>query len=101
LGGRHSFEVLKCFFLASICSTFNFSVPELSWLTAFLLVAACLVLHYVPMRVLLLLWGLIKFSRRIIRPHTVPNNEVLDLLSRVPNDEEVVSTFLHKYTKID
>lgn len=71
-------------------STFNFSVPELSWLTACLLLVACLVLHYVPIRVLLLLWGLIKFSRRIIRPHSVPNNEVLDLLSRVPDDEEIV-----------
>ncbi|KFB36651.1 AGAP007646-PA-like protein [Anopheles sinensis] len=74
----------------SVKNTFNFSVPELSWLTALLLLAACLVLHYVPIRVLLLLWGLVKFSRRIIRPHTVPNNEVLDLLSRVPDDEEII-----------
>lgn len=72
-------------------STFNYSVPELSWLAAFLLLMACLVLHFVPMRVLLLLWGIVKFSRRLIRPHSVPNNEVLDLLSRVPNDEELVS----------
>lgn len=56
-----------------------------------LLVAATLVLHFVPIRVILLLWGLVKFSRRLIRPNTVPNNEVLDLLSRVPNDEEMVS----------
>ncbi|XP_050073735.1 multiple C2 and transmembrane domain-containing protein isoform X3 [Anopheles maculipalpis] len=74
----------------SVKNTFNFSVPELSWLTALLLLAACLVLHYVPIRVLLLLWGLVKFSRRIIRPHSVPNNEVLDLLSRVPDDEEII-----------
>ncbi|XP_049543863.1 multiple C2 and transmembrane domain-containing protein [Anopheles darlingi] len=74
----------------SVKNTFNFSVPELSWLTALLLLVACLVLHYVPMRILLLLWGLAKFSRRIIRPHSVPNNEVLDLLSRVPDDEEII-----------
>uniref|UniRef100_A0A182NHJ8 C2 domain-containing protein n=1 Tax=Anopheles dirus TaxID=7168 RepID=A0A182NHJ8_9DIPT len=74
----------------SVKNTFNFSVPELSWLTALLLLVACLVLHYVPIRVLLLLWGLVKFSRRIIRPHSVPNNEVLDLLSRVPDDEEII-----------
>uniref|UniRef100_A0A1Q3G4Q9 Putative conserved plasma membrane protein n=1 Tax=Culex tarsalis TaxID=7177 RepID=A0A1Q3G4Q9_CULTA len=74
----------------SVKNTFNFSVPELSWLTATLLLAACLVLHYIPIRMLLLLWGLIKFSRRLIRPHSVPNNEVLDLLSRVPDDEEII-----------
>lgn len=72
-------------------STFNFSVPELSWLTALLLFGAMLVLHFIPMRALLLMWGIIKFSKRIIRPHTVTNNEILDLLSRVPDDEEMVN----------
>lgn len=37
-----------------------------------------------------MIWGIIKFSKRIIRPHAVTNNEVLDLLSRVPDDEELV-----------
>lgn len=36
------------------------------------------------------MWGIIKFSKRIIRPHAVTNNEVLDLLSRIPDDEELV-----------
>ena len=70
---------------------FNYSVPELTWLAVLLLVLATLVLHYLPFRVILLLWGLVKFSRRLIRPNTVPNNEVLDLLARIPNDEEMVS----------
>lgn len=74
-------------------STFNFSVPELSWLTAMLLFAAMIVLHLIPIRALLLMWGIIKFSKRIIRPHAVTNNEVLDLLSRVPDDEELVIIF--------
>lgn len=43
------------------------------------------------MRVILLAWGLIKFSKRLIRPHVVPNNEVLDILSRIPDDDEMVS----------
>lgn len=73
-------------------STFNFSVPELSWLAVFLLFLACLVLHFIPIRILLILWGCTKFSRRLIRPHSVPNNEVLDLLSRVPDDEQMVSS---------
>lgn len=74
-----------------ILSTFNFSVPELSWLTALLLLIGVVVLKIIPIRMLLLLWGIIKFSKKIIKPHTVNNNEVLDLLSRVPDDEEIVS----------
>lgn len=38
-----------------------------------------------------MLWGTNKFFRRIFRPHSVPNNELLDLLSRVPDDEMLVS----------
>jgi hypothetical protein len=52
-----------------------------------------IVLHFIPIRVLLLAWGIIKFSKRIIRPHAVTNNEVLDFLSRVPDDEEMVILF--------
>lgn len=33
-----------------------------------------------------------KFTRKMLRPNRVPNNELLDLLSRVPDDETLVST---------
>ncbi|XP_036332548.1 multiple C2 and transmembrane domain-containing protein [Rhagoletis pomonella] len=68
-------------------NTFNFSVPELTWLAAVLLIGAIVVLHFIPIRFLLLFWGIMKFSRRILRPNTIPNNELLDFLSRVPDDE--------------
>uniref|UniRef100_A0A1B0AMI4 C2 domain-containing protein n=2 Tax=Nemorhina TaxID=44051 RepID=A0A1B0AMI4_9MUSC len=70
-------------------NTFNFSVPELTWLAVVLLIVAIIVLHFIPIRFLLLFWGIMKFSRRILRPNTIPNNELLDFLSRVPNDEEL------------
>ncbi|KAJ8960227.1 hypothetical protein NQ318_003952 [Aromia moschata] len=73
--------------LESIKNTFNFTVPYLSWIAIVLLVLAAVVLYFLPMRYLLMLWGLNKFFRRILRPHSVPNNEVLDLLSRIPDDE--------------
>ncbi|TDG48322.1 hypothetical protein AWZ03_005277 [Drosophila navojoa] len=73
----------------STINTFNFSVPELTWLAVVLLLGAILVLHFVPLRWLLLFWGLMKFSRRILRPNTIPNNELLDFLSRVPDNEEI------------
>lgn len=72
-------------------SLFNFSVPELTWLAAILLTVVSIVLQLIPTRILLLIWGIIKFSRRLVRPHCIPNNEVLDLLSRVPDNEQLVS----------
>ncbi|KAI8037104.1 hypothetical protein M5D96_009851, partial [Drosophila gunungcola] len=50
----------------STINTFNFSVPELTWLAVVLLLGAILVLHFVPLRWLLLFWGLMKFSRQPI-----------------------------------
>ncbi|TMW44632.1 hypothetical protein DOY81_010287 [Sarcophaga bullata] len=70
-------------------NTFNFSVPELTWLAVVLLIGAIVVLHYIPIRFLLLFWGIMKFTRRILRPNTIPNNELLDFLSRIPDDEEI------------
>lgn len=83
---------LFCF----ISSTFNFTVPYLSCIAIILLVSATIVLYIMPVRYLLMLWGTNKFFRRILRPHAVPNNEILDLLSRIPDDELLVSTFREK-----
>ena len=32
-------------------------------------------------------WGINKFARKLIAPDSNPNNELLDFISRVPNDE--------------
>ncbi|KAF4518390.1 hypothetical protein B566_EDAN010482 [Ephemera danica] len=74
----------------SIKNTFNFTVPYLSWLAICLLAVGAAVLYLVPMRFLIMLWGVNKFARKLVRPHTVPNNELLDFLSRVPDDEALV-----------
>ena len=42
---------------------------------------------FIPCRVIIMLWGVNKFSRSLLMPNSVPNNELLDFLSRVPNDE--------------
>ncbi|KAG6443491.1 hypothetical protein O3G_MSEX002846 [Manduca sexta] len=68
----------------------NFTVPYLSYLAIIMLVGAMLVLYVIPLRYLLMVWGINKFTRKILRPHTIPNNEVLDLLSRVPDDETLL-----------
>ncbi|XP_056638791.1 multiple C2 and transmembrane domain-containing protein isoform X6 [Diorhabda sublineata] len=73
--------------LEGVKNMFNFTIPYLSCIAIFLLIVATIVLYIMPIRYLLMLWGLNKFFRRILRPHSVPNNELLDLLSRIPDDE--------------
>lgn len=82
--------------LKFIYSMFNFTVPYLSWIAITLLLIGTVVLYLIPIRYLLMLWGMNKFFRRILRPHTVPNNELLDLISRIPDDEMLVSGYLFK-----
>uniref|UniRef100_A0A8D8VRC3 Multiple C2 and transmembrane domain-containing protein 1 n=1 Tax=Cacopsylla melanoneura TaxID=428564 RepID=A0A8D8VRC3_9HEMI len=79
-------RILKVLRLGCVlcCSTFNFSVPFISHLAIILLILISILLYYVSVRYLAIAWGINKFLRKILRPHTVPNNELLDLLSRVP-----------------
>ncbi|KAG7296565.1 hypothetical protein JYU34_020358 [Plutella xylostella] len=68
----------------------NFTVPYLSYLAIIMLIGAMVVVYIIPLKYLLMAWGVNKFTRKILRPHTIPNNEVLDLLSRVPDDETLL-----------
>ncbi|KAI6225082.1 Multiple C2 and transmembrane domain-containing protein 2 [Aphelenchoides fujianensis] len=80
-------------FLASLLerirNTFNFTVPYLSYLAIFVLSAATVLLYFVPLRWIVLAWGLNKFTKRLRKPHYVENNELLDFLSRVWSDQEI------------
>ncbi len=67
----------------SVKNTFNFSVPFLSWLAIWALGAAAVLLYFVSPRYLIMAWGLNKFTKKLIRPNFVNNNEVMDFLSRV------------------
>jgi len=82
-------------YIASLCervkNLFNFTIPYLSYLAMLLAIAGAIVLYFIPVRYLILAWGVNKFSRKILRPHSVPNNELLDLISRVPDDEELLN----------
>ncbi|KAG8222833.1 hypothetical protein J437_LFUL010349 [Ladona fulva] len=74
----------------SIKNTFNFTVPYLSWIAIILIAVVAVILYYIPVRYLLMAFGVNKFARKLIRPHTIPNNEILDFLSRVPDDEDLL-----------
>ena len=74
-------------------STFAWTVPFLSWLAIAVLVVVGAVLYLVPLRWLVLAWGVNKFAKKLVRPHSLNNNELLDFLSRVPDSEELVRRF--------
>lgn len=63
------------------------------------MVTITVVLYFIPVRYLVMMWGINKFSRKLLRPDTVPNNELLDFLSRVPDDEDLVSGFIERFAQ--
>ncbi|XP_047027144.1 multiple C2 and transmembrane domain-containing protein-like [Helicoverpa zea] len=71
----------------SIKNLFNFTVPFLSLLAIFLILVIAFVMFMIPTKYIFIIWGIHKFTRKILRPNRIPNNEIMDLLSRVPNDE--------------
>ncbi|CAD5206027.1 unnamed protein product [Bursaphelenchus okinawaensis] len=75
--------------LERIRNTFNFTVPYLSYLAIFVLMAATVLLYFVPLRWVIMVWGINKFTKKLRKPHFVDNNELLDFLSRVPCDAEL------------
>uniref|UniRef100_H2Y6V8 C2 domain-containing protein n=1 Tax=Ciona savignyi TaxID=51511 RepID=H2Y6V8_CIOSA len=72
-------------------NTFAWRVPFLSWLAVCVLCVVAVVLYYFPLRGIVLLWGINKFTKRLRKPNFVPNNEVMDFLSRVPSNVQIVS----------
>ncbi|XP_028968713.1 multiple C2 and transmembrane domain-containing protein 1 [Galendromus occidentalis] len=72
-------------------NTFNFSVTFLSWLAVIALCVASLLLYLVPLRYIILAWGINKFTKKLRNPDVIPNNELLDFLSRVPDNEERIN----------
>jgi len=72
-------------FSEQISNSVTWSVPFLSWLAVAVLAVVTLVLYLIPIRVIVLLWGVNKFTKKLRKPNFVPNNELMDYLSRVPS----------------
>uniref|UniRef100_A0A8C1VRS3 Multiple C2 domains, transmembrane 1a n=1 Tax=Cyprinus carpio TaxID=7962 RepID=A0A8C1VRS3_CYPCA len=72
-----------------IKNTFNWTVPFLSWLSIVALCAATLAVYFIPLRYIVLAWGVNKFTKKLRDPYSIDNNELLDFLSRVPSDVQV------------
>ncbi|XP_075063809.1 multiple C2 and transmembrane domain-containing protein 2 isoform X1 [Mixophyes fleayi] len=82
-------EEIACFG-ERIKNTFNWSVPFLSFLACSILLVATIILYVIPLRYIILVWGINKFTKRLRNPYAIDNNEFLDFLSRVPSDVQKV-----------
>ncbi|XP_062404869.1 multiple C2 and transmembrane domain-containing protein 2 isoform X2 [Sardina pilchardus] len=69
-----------------IKNTFNWSVPFLSNMVFLVLVIATVLTYFIPVRYIILAWGINKFTKKIRKPFAIENNEIMDFLSRVPSD---------------
>uniref|UniRef100_A0A3B4B5T9 C2 domain-containing protein n=1 Tax=Periophthalmus magnuspinnatus TaxID=409849 RepID=A0A3B4B5T9_9GOBI len=69
---------------------FNWSVPFVSCLAGLMLFIAATLLYFIPLRYLVLIWGVNKFTKKLRNPYTIDNNEILDFLKRVPSDVQKV-----------
>ncbi|CAK6951097.1 multiple C2 and transmembrane domain-containing protein 2 [Scomber scombrus] len=73
-----------------IKNIFNWSVPFLSCLACLVLFLATALLYFIPVRYIVLIWGVNKFTKKLRNPYTIDNNEILDFLKRVPSDVQKV-----------
>ncbi|XP_021091246.1 multiple C2 and transmembrane domain-containing protein 2 isoform X2 [Mesocricetus auratus] len=73
-----------------IKNMFNWTVPFLSLLACLILAIATVALYFIPLRYIVLLWGINKFTKKLRNPYAIDNNELLDFLSRVPSDIQKV-----------
>uniref|UniRef100_A0A672TRK2 Multiple C2 and transmembrane domain-containing protein 1 n=1 Tax=Strigops habroptila TaxID=2489341 RepID=A0A672TRK2_STRHB len=80
-----------------IKNTFNWTVPFLSWLAIVALSVFTIILYFIPLRYIVLVWGINKFTKKLRSPYAIDNNELLDFLSRVPSDVQVVCIFLNHH----
>ncbi|XP_050351847.1 multiple C2 and transmembrane domain-containing protein-like [Nymphalis io] len=74
----------------SIKNLFNFTVPFVSFLAIFFIIVITFVMYLIPFNYICIIWGIHKFTKKILIPNRIPHNEILDLLSRVPDDETLM-----------
>ncbi|CAH2990089.1 unnamed protein product [Chilo suppressalis] len=67
----------------------SFAVPYLSCIAITALLITAISLYFVPCNYLIMTLGIYKFMRKFLNPDRVPNNDLLDFLSRVPDDEDL------------
>lgn len=74
--------------IESLENVFNFSVPIISWFIYVFFILITIFLYFVPLRLLVLVWVVNRFRKGLIKNRT-DTNEVINFLSRVPDNEEL------------
>ncbi|ELW70734.1 Multiple C2 and transmembrane domain-containing protein 2 [Tupaia chinensis] len=82
-----------------IKNTFNWTVPFLSSLACLILAVATVALYFIPLRYIVLIWGINKFTKKLRNPYSIDNNELLDFLCRVPSDVQKVMSWMVATTR--
>ena len=49
----------------------------------------------IVLRILIIIWGVNKITKKLVRPWATSNNELTDFLSRVPDRVELVRNRIH------
>ena len=83
---QNSLGLLASYF-EKLCNIINFSVPFISLMAAAALLAASGLLYLFPLRYLLIILISPKFIKNLITPGCPTNEELLNFLSRVPDNE--------------
>uniref|UniRef100_A0A671SSQ8 Multiple C2 and transmembrane domain-containing protein 1-like n=1 Tax=Sinocyclocheilus anshuiensis TaxID=1608454 RepID=A0A671SSQ8_9TELE len=86
---QNALDEVACFG-ERVKNTFNWSVPFLSWLAITVLCAGATLIYFIPLRFIVLVWGINKFIKKLRDPYIIETNELLDFLSRVPSDVQLV-----------
>lgn len=64
----------------------SFKVPFISYLTMSILVISSAAFYWIPYNYLMMSLGIYKFTRKFLNPDRILNNDLLDFISRVPDN---------------
>ena len=76
--------------IESLENVLNFSVPFISWFIYIFFLVVTIFLYFAPLRLLVLIWVVNRFRKGLLKNGT-DTNEVINFLSRVPDNEELVN----------
>ncbi|XP_063633576.1 multiple C2 and transmembrane domain-containing protein-like [Cydia splendana] len=74
-------------FAERIYNLATFKVPFLSYVTMVLLCGASFAVYFISINYMMMVFGTYKFFRKHLNPSRKPNNDLIDFISRIPDNE--------------
>ena len=87
MGLHHS--IVHFEYCLSFHSLLNWSVPFLSWMAILVFSGGAVLFYVVPIRYVVLVWGINKYTKRLRKPNFISNNELIDFISRCPTNKQL------------